>query len=134
MRPRAAADHGARLMLSRRDLLAGTAAGIGAHALPGALARAQVGPRWRGDALQRKHLEALDSWLAWLTEHQAQGYIGEFGFPAGSDFGAWANLARSYMRRLREAGGLEHGLGEWPLLELGLQPRHPRQCFAGSGY
>ena len=60
-------------------------------------------PRQTTDALQRKQLAEMRGWLRWLDEHDAQGFLGEFGFPAGDDFRSWARLARAVMFLVRRA-------------------------------
>jgi Cellulase (glycosyl hydrolase family 5) len=48
------------------------------------------------DALQAKQLYQLQSFSGWLKSANAQGYIGEVGWPAGADSARWNVLANAW--------------------------------------
>ena len=56
------------------------------------------------DPVVRRALAQLRTFTDWLAANNVQGYIGEFGWPWNQDSAAWNNVARAYLRRLRQMG------------------------------
>ena len=55
------------------------------------------------DAVVRRTIARVDTWLAWLSTNNVKGFIGETGWPCYPDpyYGQWENVAVAYYNHLR---------------------------------